>query len=216
MFLQHYCTLHQTGQGVQLGTDVDNLCTAILREFPWYDDLYAIWNGIPNFTTKLMNSQPGQPHGGNFLKLIVPNKKISPAVQSHASPPAAGAGASTSATTVSLDTISTATPAPLAAAAAATAAVVPVSAWHDADDVDFDMGWNSDDGLGVDEESVPSGNHNKESITTIQKGKQKVKCRLVAFDDANSYPRLYHLLRCSISTSTLISTLTLIQIMYHL
>ena len=114
-----------------------------------------------------MNSQPGQPHGGNFLKLIVPNKKISPAVQSHASPPAAGAGTSTSATTVSLDTISTAAPAPLAA----TATVVPVSVWHDADDVDFDMGWDGDDGLGVNEKSVPSGNHNKESVTTVQKGK---------------------------------------------
>ena len=113
-------------------------------------------------------------------------------MQSHASPPAAGAGTSTSATTVSLDTISTAAPAPLAA----TATVVPVSVWHDADDVDFDMGWDGDDGLGVNEKSVPSGNHNKESVTTVQKGKWKVKCRLVAFNDTNSYPRLYYLLRC--------------------
>ncbi|KAI9570035.1 hypothetical protein HD554DRAFT_2246648 [Boletus coccyginus] len=80
-FIFHYRSLHQTGEGVQAGMDAANIHVTILKDFPWYDDLYAIWNGIPNFTAKLTNSQPGKSCSADFLKLIAPTKKTIPVNQ---------------------------------------------------------------------------------------------------------------------------------------
>ncbi|KAI9462594.1 hypothetical protein HD554DRAFT_2041171 [Boletus coccyginus] len=78
MFISHYHSLHQTGEGVQAGVDAANIYVVILKDFPWYDDLYAIWNGIPNFTAKLTNLQPGKSHNGMpHPTAIPPDKDIS-------------------------------------------------------------------------------------------------------------------------------------------
>ncbi|KAF8833820.1 hypothetical protein BDN67DRAFT_1017145 [Paxillus ammoniavirescens] len=47
-------------------------------EFPWYDDLFGIWNGIPNFTAKITTSQPGTSRGANHLKLVATRRKATP------------------------------------------------------------------------------------------------------------------------------------------
>ena len=57
----------------------NNLHATILKEVPWYDDLYTIWNGISNFNTKLMNAQPEKVCGADFFQIIAPNKGSIPA-----------------------------------------------------------------------------------------------------------------------------------------
>ncbi|KAF9231800.1 hypothetical protein BU15DRAFT_81971 [Melanogaster broomeanus] len=78
VFVKHYTKLNQTGQGIWPGDGAMNLHKLILKDFPWYNDLYGIWNGIPNFTTKIMTSQPGKSRDANHLKLIATCGKETP------------------------------------------------------------------------------------------------------------------------------------------
>ncbi|KAF9226194.1 hypothetical protein BS17DRAFT_776861 [Gyrodon lividus] len=50
----------------------------ILKEFPWYDDLYRILNRISNFTAKITTWQPDKSRGVNHLKLIANPGKATP------------------------------------------------------------------------------------------------------------------------------------------
>ncbi|KIK93240.1 hypothetical protein PAXRUDRAFT_97891, partial [Paxillus rubicundulus Ve08.2h10] len=56
VFIKHYGKLNQTGQGVLPGDVAENAIELVCKEFPWYDDLFRIWNGIPNFTAKITTS----------------------------------------------------------------------------------------------------------------------------------------------------------------
>jgi hypothetical protein len=56
----------------------DYLIELIFKEFPWYNNLYSIWNRIPNFTTKITISQPGKSWGASHLKLIATHGKGTP------------------------------------------------------------------------------------------------------------------------------------------
>ncbi|KIK74634.1 hypothetical protein PAXRUDRAFT_19675 [Paxillus rubicundulus Ve08.2h10] len=78
MFIKHYRKLNQTGQGVLPSDGAANAIELVCKEFPWYDDLFGIWNGIPNFTAKVTTSQPGKLHGANHLKLIATHRKAVP------------------------------------------------------------------------------------------------------------------------------------------
>ncbi|KIK74625.1 hypothetical protein PAXRUDRAFT_97988, partial [Paxillus rubicundulus Ve08.2h10] len=94
-FIKHYGKLNQTGQGVLPGDGAANAIgivyftfylvyltdypiELVCKEFPWYDDLFRIWNGIPNFTAKITTSQPGKSCGANHLKLITTHRKATP------------------------------------------------------------------------------------------------------------------------------------------
>ncbi|KAF9235098.1 hypothetical protein BU15DRAFT_65173 [Melanogaster broomeanus] len=77
-FIKHYSKLNQTGQGVQPGDGAVNSHELVLKDFPWYNELYGIWNGIPNFTAKITTSQPGKSRGASHLKLIATHGKGTP------------------------------------------------------------------------------------------------------------------------------------------
>ncbi|KAI9458048.1 hypothetical protein HD554DRAFT_2331143 [Boletus coccyginus] len=144
-FVSHYRSLHQTGEGVQAGVDAANIHVAILKDFPWYDDLYAIWNGIPNFTAKLTNSQPGKSCSVDFLKLIAPAKKTVPVNQQ--------------------------TPSPAAQVVHATDGTPHPAAVPPDEDINMWDGDELDEGVGMDEEEVvPSKVVNQGGA---QKGKRK-------------------------------------------
>ncbi|KIK77521.1 hypothetical protein PAXRUDRAFT_76514, partial [Paxillus rubicundulus Ve08.2h10] len=77
VFVKHYTKLNRTGQGIQPGDGAMNLhsiyfklLTFVPKDFPFYNNLYGIWNGILNFTTKFTMSQPGKSWGANHLRLI--------------------------------------------------------------------------------------------------------------------------------------------------
>ena len=146
----------------------------ILKDFPWYDDLYAIWNGIPNFTVKLMNSQPGKSCSTDFLKLVAPAKK-----------------------TISVDQqVST----PATQAVHATDGMPQPTASPPDEDISM---WNGDElaeDIEMDEEVMPSKVINQ---GVAQKGKQKVCMLVPPLKNANIFRLLIpltHLNWISIST----------------
>ncbi|KAH7902763.1 hypothetical protein BJ138DRAFT_1121136 [Hygrophoropsis aurantiaca] len=69
-FLNQRTELNQTGQGVTPADNTDNPTALATKEFPWYNDLLSIWNGMPNFTPKVVTSRAGIPRGVNHLELI--------------------------------------------------------------------------------------------------------------------------------------------------
>ncbi|KAF9232468.1 hypothetical protein BU15DRAFT_67428 [Melanogaster broomeanus] len=77
-FIKHHGSLGQTGHGIQPGDGAVNPLAHVLKEFPWYNDLFGIWNGIPNFTAKITTSEPGKSRGANHLKLVATRSKATP------------------------------------------------------------------------------------------------------------------------------------------
>ncbi|KIK90912.1 hypothetical protein PAXRUDRAFT_150860, partial [Paxillus rubicundulus Ve08.2h10] len=77
-FIKHHGSLGQTGHGIQPGDGAINPLTQVLKEFPWYNDLFGIWNGIPNFTAKITTSEPGKSRSANHLKLVATHSKATP------------------------------------------------------------------------------------------------------------------------------------------
>ncbi|KAF8833424.1 hypothetical protein BDN67DRAFT_1017573 [Paxillus ammoniavirescens] len=64
--------------GILPGDGAANAIELVCKEFLWYNDLFGIWNGIPNFTAKIMTSQPGKSHGANHLKIVATHRKATP------------------------------------------------------------------------------------------------------------------------------------------
>ncbi|KAG1854233.1 hypothetical protein F4604DRAFT_1686078 [Suillus subluteus] len=43
-----------------------------MKEFPWYDNLYKIWDSNPSFAAKTTSSKPGTDHAGDLFALMHP------------------------------------------------------------------------------------------------------------------------------------------------
>ena len=44
----------------------------VLRIFPYYQELDAIWNGIPSFDSELVSSKPKGNHAESLLRIVTP------------------------------------------------------------------------------------------------------------------------------------------------
>ncbi|KAG6379037.1 hypothetical protein JVT61DRAFT_11465 [Boletus reticuloceps] len=47
----------------------------VLRVFPYYQDLNAIWRGILSFDSELVSSKPGVNHAESLLRMVKPGAK---------------------------------------------------------------------------------------------------------------------------------------------
>lgn len=50
----------------------------MLRAFPYYTELDAIWGGIPSFDSDLISSHPNINHAGSFLDTVQKPQDVSP------------------------------------------------------------------------------------------------------------------------------------------
>ncbi|KAI6036710.1 hypothetical protein BKA83DRAFT_4511324 [Pisolithus microcarpus] len=69
-YREHAKSLKQTGGGVAPGTE-NNLCEAITKTFPYFDDLDLIWKGNPSFDARPFMSDQQKNRAEEMLALII-------------------------------------------------------------------------------------------------------------------------------------------------
>ncbi|KAF9232943.1 hypothetical protein BU15DRAFT_80663 [Melanogaster broomeanus] len=67
----------QSGEGIIPGhPKYSNLLETVNAEFPYYDDLHALWEGNPSYDPDLVSSEPKKNHAEDFLSLVKTKKAM--------------------------------------------------------------------------------------------------------------------------------------------